>query len=159
MHKNEATTGFIYYQKMGRARTASINDQFADVFGTLRGSKHERARSQMEMPQCPISGHQELAAVNMRPQEGSLWWEVGWYGSEITFSFVLDDTHSRALWTRHYSSRSQDSRVLSHEDPYPHLRLSWADLPETVQERIHREVSLGINPRASSSNDRPLNPF
>lgn len=113
------------------------------------------------MPASP-DGHRELAAVDMRPEQGSVWWMVGWYGSDLTISIDLDRPPERqALWCRHYTSGAKANipRPLSHDDPYPHLRLGWTAIPDAVRTRILAEVALGVHPLAGSSNDWPLNPF
>jgi hypothetical protein len=89
-----------------------------------------------------------------------VWWTVGWYGSDLTISIDLDRPGQQSLWCRHYKSGAANtSRPLSHDDPYPHLRLSWAAIPYEVKTRILAEVALGMHPLTGTSNDWPLNPF
>jgi hypothetical protein len=86
------------------------------------------------------------------------YWEVGWYGSDLTMTIFMD-RDGQALWKRHHHSFSMAFRPLSHDDPHAHLRIPWERLPEEVQERIASEVALGIHPLLGGTNDRPLNPF
>ena len=139
---------------MGRG-TRTVKDQFSGVFGNRRGlhGAHEKYKA----PACPEGGHQEVAVLHRSKSNDGGYWSVGWYGSDMTFTFWLD-REKQALWQRHWSA-TRGERYLSHDDPHAHMRLAWEDLPEEVQARIAHEVSLGIHPLSGSTNDSPLNPF